>query len=243
MSGNNEARNRRLSERIWQLSPRLSYHLAVTREYREQIFRLRHDAYLFEGAITSQPNGLFADGVDEAKNTFLFGAHIDGVLMSSIRLSLGSLTMPRIPSGQVFPDILDAELESGRTIIDPTRFVVDRASSRRFPELPYVTLRLAWIAMEHFEADTLLAAVRPEHASFYQRFWGTRPMAPPRLYPPLTKPVCLTASDYATVRDDIQDLYPFLRSTAEEREQVFGSAAPGGMIGAAPGPRTQAHAA
>ena len=223
MAGNGEVKTSGLSERIQQLLPRVSYKLAVTREDRDQIFRLRHDAYLLEGAITPQAGGLFSDEADVAKNTLVFGVHIDGALMSSIRLSVGSVSIPCIPSGQVFPEILEPEIESGKTIIDPTRFVVERASSRLFPELPYITLRLAWIAMEHFEADILLAAVRPEHASFYQRFWGTRQITPPRLYSPLTKPVCLTISDYAAVRDAILARYPFLHSTRPERDDVFGT--------------------
>lgn len=232
MSGSNEVRAGNLNERIRQISPRVGYRLAVTRQEREKIFRLRHEAYLLEGAIVQQPGGLFSDQADEAENTLLFGVHIDNVLMSSIRLSVGSLTMPDMPSGRVFPEFLEPEIESGRTIIDPTRFVVERASSRRFLELPYITLRLAWIAMEHFEADILLAAVRPEHASFYQRFWGTRQVTPARLYPPLTKPVCLTMSDYATARHEIVSRYPFLQSTAAERNQIFGTAALDGMFGA-----------
>lgn len=211
-----------LDERIKRVLPRLSYRRAVAPEYRREIFRLRHDAYVKEGAITPQPDGLFTDGVDEAENTLLFGVHVDGVLMSSIRFSIGYGSDCRVPTAKVFPDILDEEQARGRIIIDPTRFVVDAAASRRQPELPYVTLRLPWMAMEHFEADILLAAVRLEHAPFYRRFWNTRVLAPARTYPLLAKPIVLTAADYPEALDIVQGRYPFMASSAAEREELFG---------------------
>jgi hypothetical protein len=211
-----------LSGRIAGLLPRLSYKRAVDAEYRARVFRLRHDAYLKEGAITPQAGAIFTDPVDEAGNTYLFGIHVDGVLMSSIRISIGTLDTPSIPTAVVFPELLQPELEAGRVVVDPTRFVVDAASSRSYPELPYVTLRLAWMAAEHFEGDLLLAAVRPEHTAFYRRFWSSSVVASARLYPLLTKPVALTASEVNEVREQVHARYPFMRSTVAERDEVFG---------------------
>ncbi|MGA0593934.1 N-acyl amino acid synthase FeeM domain-containing protein [Enterovirga sp. CN4-39] len=224
MSGAEQAASGGLTSRIEKLFPRLNYKLAITPEYREQIFRLRHDAYAREGAIDRRSDGIFTDEVDEADNTYLFGVQIDGILMSSIRLSVGGVDTSEIPTAHVFPEILGPAAAAGKIIVDPTRFVVDHAWSRRHPELPYITLRLAWIAMEHFEADILLAAVRPEHAAFYRRFWCTRIVAPARDYPMLTKPITLTMADYAEARDQVHARYPFMRSGAAERARVFGQA-------------------
>lgn len=222
MSSRNPVDGGGLHRRILDLFPRLTYHRAVSQDYRDRIFRLRHDAYVREGAIPARADGRFVDEVDETENTFLFGVHVDGLLMSSIRVSVTLPRMTDIPTAHVFPDLLGPEIDGGKTIVDPTRFVVDHASSRLFPELPYVTLRLAWIAMEHFEADILLAAVRPEHVAFYRRFWCTHAVTPPRLYPFLSKPVSLTLAHYGEVRDAVHARYPFLESTAAERDGVFG---------------------
>ena len=224
MSGAEQVVSGGLTARIEKLSPRLNYKLAITPEYREQIFRLRHDAYAREGAIDRRSDGIFTDEVDEADNTYLFGVHIDDVLMSSIRLSVSRIGAPEVPTAHVFPEILRPEISAGKTIVDPTRFVVNHVWSRQHPELPYITLRLAWIAMEHFDADLLLAAVRPEHAAFYRRFWCTRIAAPAREYPMLTKPITLTVADYAEARDQVHARYPFMRSGAAERARVFGQA-------------------
>lgn len=212
-----------LRARVARLLPRVTYRRALTREYRNEIFRLRHDAYLREGAITAQPGGIFTDEVDEAENTHLFGLHVDGVLMSSIRISVTSWRSADIPTAHVFPDVLEPEIDAGKIIIDPTRFVVDHASSRLFPELPYLTLRLAWIAMEYYDADILLAAVRSEHVAFYRKFWNTTCVAPPRDYPMLSKPISLTMVDYLESRETVHSRYPFLASTSIERDRVFGA--------------------
>ena len=63
----------------------------------------------------------------------------------------------------VFGDVLHPRLDKGEVFIDPSRFVADPDKAKRFPELPYLTLRLAYLACEHFNADIGLALVRAEH--------------------------------------------------------------------------------
>ena len=54
---------------------------------------------------------------------------------------------------------------------------------QRFPELPYLTLRLAYMACEYFNADTGLAIVRAEHQAFYRRVFLHETIAEPRSFP------------------------------------------------------------
>jgi hypothetical protein len=211
-----------LSERIASLRRRTEFRRAETPEDREDVFRLRHDAYAREGAIVRRKSGLFTDPVDEASNTFLFGVYIDEALASSIRISVSSVEGPPLPTAQVFPDELAPPLAAGKVIIDPTRFVASHAASRQHPELPYLTLRLPWMAMEYFEGDLMLAAVRPEHEAFYRRLWGNSLWAAARAYPGLTKPVSLTVLDFRVAWDSVQRRYPFFLSDARERESLFG---------------------
>ena len=86
-------------------------------------------------------------------------------------------------STELFGDILHPRLDQGEVIIDPARFVADPEKARRFPELPYVTLRLAYLACEYFNADTGLAIVRAEHQAFYRRVFLHETIAEPRLFP------------------------------------------------------------
>ena len=62
-----------------------------------------------------------------------------------------------------------------------------RQGQKRFPELPYVTLRLAYMACEYFNADLGLAIVRAEHQAFYRRVFLHETIAEPRLFPGLAQ--------------------------------------------------------
>ena len=77
--------------------------------------------------------------------------------------------------------------------------------------------------MEHFNADVMLAAVRPEHYPFYRRLWGNTVVSPPRLYPGLAKPVMLSQLDYAKASPRVEALYPFFRARPGERAAIFGA--------------------
>src|SRR5882672_10984845 len=119
-----------LIDRVLQLLQRVDYRRADTPDEREAIFALRYDAYLREGAITPNTTRRFTDPVDDQDNTWIFGVYVDGELASSIRFSVTMPGLRDMPTLHVFPDILGTQLDAGRTIIDPTRFVADRTSSR-----------------------------------------------------------------------------------------------------------------
>jgi hypothetical protein len=89
------------------------------------------------------------------------------------------------------------------------------------PELRYVTLRLPWLALEYFNADVMLAAVRVKHQAFYKRLWGHQTICPPRLYPNLQMHVGLMTLDYRQMRDQVHQRHPFFRSSFFERRMLF----------------------
>ncbi len=209
------------SERVVNLLEKADYRPAVTDEEKERIYRLRYDAYLREGAITPNFGRRLSDRFDDLDNSCIFGVYIDGELASSIRLSVLSPDYPDLPALGVFPDILGPEVEAGHTIIDPTRFVVDYNLGRFFPELPYVTTRIGWMAGEFFGADLILATVRREHQAFYKRVFGHRLVADARDYPTLVKPLSLMTLDYFGVKNRVHQRYPFFRSTYFERRMLF----------------------
>ena len=210
-----------LVDRVERLLQRVDYRRAETAEERSAIFRLRHQAYLREGAIAPKSSGEFSDPVDDRDNVWIFGVYIDGRLASSIRLSITIPGCIDIPALDVFSDVLLGDIRAGKCVVDPTRFVADRESSRLYPELPYITVRLPWLASEYFNADYLLAAVRPEHQAFYKRTLGHRAVCEPRPYPNLQKPVSLMALDYREAREGVHRRYPFFRSNYFERRMLF----------------------
>jgi hypothetical protein len=209
------------SNRVAELLDRLDCRLAESPEEREAIFRLRYQAYLREGAISPNASETFSDPYDDSPNARIFGLYLDGELASSIRIHVTSAEHSDFPSHHVFPDLLDPELRAGRVIVDPTRFVTDKALSQLNPGLPYATLRLCWLAAEHFHAEHFLVAIRTEHQAFYRRTFRHRLICDARPYPLLAKPISLMTVDVAAVAEQVYQRYPFFRSTFFERRMLF----------------------
>jgi hypothetical protein len=199
----------------------VDYRLVETPADKDEIYRLRYRAYLREGAILPSESERITDRYDEAPNTWVFGVHVHGELLSSIRVSVLTAQWRRSPSADMYSDILQPELERGKVIVDPTRFVADPDKTGKFPELPYVTVRLGWVACAHFNADLGLASVRPEHRGFYRKVFLQEPLAEPRLFPDLVKPVGLMAAKYPEIRERVFRRFPFMRSSAFERRMLF----------------------
>jgi hypothetical protein len=205
------------------LSARIEWGRAETSEERQAIFRLRYQAYLREGMIPTNPFEKFTAAADGAENAYLFGVYIDGKLASSLRLHIGSQDHPNVPSLEMFSDVLQPLLAAGRVIIDCTCLVADEALARQYPALPYITLRPCMLAAEYFHGDVLLAAVRPEHQAFYRRAFDYRVLCGPRQHPQLTKPLSLVTLNFPMAAQQLCEKYPFLQSTAFERDKLLRS--------------------
>ena len=199
----------------------VDYRLAETPEEKDVIYRLRYRAYLREGAILPSESQRVTDRYDDLPNNYTFGVYVRGELFSSIRISVLTSEHRGSPSSEMFSDMLHPELDRGRVIVDPTRFVADPEKAKLFPELPYVSVRLGWVACAHFNADIGLANVRPEHRAFYRKVFLQEPWGEPRLYPGLIKPVGLMAADYPAIRDKVFQRFPYMRSSAFERRMLF----------------------
>lgn len=200
---------------------RVDYRLVESAADREAIYRLRYRAYLHEGAIEPRADRRLTDRFDDLPNSWIFGIYMDGVLASSLRISVATWDNPQTPAVDAFGDLLRPELAQGKVIVDPNRFVADPDNRTRFPELPYLTVRLGYVACGHFNADIGTATVRAEHRAFYRRVFLQKSLCEPRPYPTLTKPLCLMAADYAAVRAPIFERYPHFRSSTAEQHRLF----------------------
>ena len=209
------------ADRVLRLLDEIDCRLMESDNDLEAVARLRYDAYVREGAIAPSPSKRFADPYDEKGEPWNFGLYIGDRLASSIRIHVASKDNPVFPSFSVFRDLLEPALEAGKTIIDPTRFVTDPQMSRLHPGLPHVTVRLCWMAAEHFGAEYFLAAVRAEHQAFYRRIFTHRPICEARHYPMLSKPITLMTVDYKAAANEVHRRYPFFRSTYFERRMLF----------------------
>jgi hypothetical protein len=125
-------------------------------------------------------------------------------------------------STELYGDILHSRLDQGEVFVDPARLAADPEKARLFPELPYVTMRLAYLACDYFNADTGLAMVRPDHQPFYRRVFLHEPIGEPRAFPGWhTMKTSLMASDFRRLRERVLARFPIMRSTHFERQMLF----------------------
>lgn len=205
------------------LLDRVHYRRVSVTEQFDPVYRLRYEAYRREEFIPVNSQQITRDSYDEAPNCYCFGVYIDDRLVSSIRLHIVTPQERTSPSRGIWPEVLDGILDKGGSYIDPSRFTADHDASLAFPALPYLTLRMAVMACEHFKATYCISSVRPEHAPFYRRVFGSEQLAGEGYWGELTFPVCLYASYIPVMYPRVITRYPFFNSTAEEREILFGA--------------------
>lgn len=211
----------RFAGTLMDILDRVEYSRVRMDETDNPVFRLRYEAYRREEWVPFNDAGIVVDDLDDAPNAMCFGIHIDGELVSSIRLHHLSATHRESPSMKVCPDVLGPLLDRGQHFIDPSRFTADYEASLAYPALPFLTLRIAVMATEYFDVDACLALVRREHAAFYRRVFGSVEMSESRAYPGLNFPVHLYGSNSAINLQGIYRRFPFFRSTPEERARLF----------------------
>ena len=203
------------------LFDRVDYRLIETPEEKDQLYLMRYRAYTRGGLIPTSGSERYSDRYEDAPNAWTFGIYVDGDLYSSIRLHVLTSEQRMSCTTDLFGDILHPRLDRGEVFVDPARFVADPEKAQRFPELPYLTVRLAYLACEYFNADTGLALVRPTHQAFYRRVFLNETIAEPRLFPNALAKVALMASDYRAVRERVLARFPIMRSSAFERRMLF----------------------
>jgi hypothetical protein len=203
------------------LFDRVDYRRMKTHEEKDQLYMMRYRAYRHGELIPPSESERYSDRYDNAPDAMTFGIYVDGELCSSIRLHV--LTSERRVSftTELFGDVLHPRLDKGEVFIDPARFVADPEKAHRFPELPYLSLRLAYLACEYFNADTGLALVRPTHQAFYHRVFMHETIAEPRPFPNALAQVALMASDFRALRERVLARFPIMRSSAFERRMLF----------------------
>jgi hypothetical protein len=203
------------------LFDRVDYRPIVTSEEKERIYLMRYRAYLQGGLILPTESLRVSDRYDDAPNAWTFGIYIDGELCSSLRIHVLTSEWRMSYATELFGDVLHPRLDQGEVFIDPARFVADPEKAQRFPELPYLTLRLAYLACEYFNADTGLAVVPAEHQAFYRRIFLHETIAEPRSFPNVLKKVALMASGFRSLREQVLARFPIMRSSAFERRMLF----------------------
>ncbi|OAF18948.1 N-acyl amino acid synthase FeeM domain-containing protein [Bradyrhizobium neotropicale] len=204
------------------LFDRIDYRLIETPEDRDSLYLMRYRAYLHAGLIPPAESQRVTDRFDDAPNVWNFGVYVDDELCSAVRIHVLTSEWRMSYTTEVFGDALHPRLDRGEVFVDPCRFVAEPEMQQRFPELPYLTVRLPFVACEHFNADVGLSMVRVDHQAFYRRVFLSETLTEPRGFPGWpTKKAVLMASDFPRTRERILTRFPIMRSSAFERRMLF----------------------
>jgi hypothetical protein len=213
----------RFSDRILRFLERVEHRVARTPAEREAAYRLRYEAYIRDGRIEPRADGrLHDERYDDAPNGRIMTTFIDGELAGTTRVHVASDESAVLPALAAFSDLIAPHLRMGRVMTDFTRTAARLELSKQFPELPYVILRPAFLANAYFDADFAIAMARAERVAFFRRVFCFVPWCEPRDYPGFTAKVACLGADFHAMQERIEARYPFFRSTAAEREALFG---------------------
>ena len=213
--------NTRFSDRIIKVLERVAYRRAESEQEKETIFRMRYDAYARDKSIAPRESGMFTDAYDGEPNTWFIAVEIDGELASSVRIHVSASPDVHLPVMKVFSDKIGPKLSAGHTVVDGSRFVTKPEFSRRFPELPYITLRSTSMAQEFFRADFMTAACRLEHQAFYMRMMMCDLWAELRPYPGMNWGTVLTVFESKLKLEKLFTRFPYFSSEPWERANLF----------------------
>ena len=188
----------------------------------DEILTLRYSCYKNEGIIDSNSDNTFKDKYDldnEAYNCCILN---EGVPVSAIRISVLKGDKRHSPSYESFSDVLDPYLNDGKTIVDPTRFVVCEDAAKSIPDLHLLTLRFPLLALQYFNAEIGLGSVRRKHSGFYKRVLQGETICGERKYPGLNVELTLMLCRFSENRNDILSKYPIFQDIDNEGEKLFG---------------------
>ena len=126
-------------------------------------------------------------------------------------------------SGSIFSDAMGQFLDAGMSLVDPARLAADPDALRELRGMHLLTIRLALLATEFFDADRCLSMVVPQHAAFYRRLIESRVVAEPTADTgSYNVSATLLASDYRDARQRVHRRFPFFRAQPHEMRMLFG---------------------
>lgn len=200
---------------------RVEYRRCDRGEDFESICRLRYKAYDAGGLLPSGGPRKISDSLDFEPNCHNFGVYVDGRLVSTLRIHHLTTETPNGPSTAVYDDLLSPRLQAGERFVDPSRFASDPDWTSEYPEIPYITLRLAGMACMYFDVAYCLSTIRPEHSAFYRRVYSSKQIGELRNYPRFTRKVGLYQANVIAIRERSFARYPFFRSSKVEQRLLF----------------------
>jgi len=200
---------------------RIEYRRIQQQEDLEEVGRLRAKCYK-QVQIIPVEGDILIDEADYDPQAYVFGLYYDEMLISTVRIHHVTPEHRTGSSVSVFPEETGQFLDAGMTLIDPVRFAMDTDSMISLPNAKFLTMRIATMAMEFFEADRCLSLVSPKHSAFYKRIFAFKTVVPPRSNcGNYIIPLTLMACDFHANRHWIYETYPYLMAKTYEMRMMF----------------------
>lgn len=213
----------RFSDKLMQLLDRVEYRRVEAGEDMEEVARIRYKAYKAGSVMQlGDESPLLIDEADFDSHAYVFGIYYEERLISTVRLHHVTPEHRVTSSGKVFPNEINAFLDAGMTLIDPVRLAADPEVWSEMPAIPYLTLRLATMATDYFQADRCLQMVKPAHAAFYKRVFDADFVASPKSnHGKFIIDLMLLATRVKEVLPSLYVRFPFFKSEPFERRMLF----------------------
>ncbi len=210
------------TNRLFEIMDRVEYRRITTAEDMEDVARLRHLAYSRANVEVPRQDGLFIDDIDFDPQAYVFGVYYEERLISTIRIHHVTPAHRVSMSGHLFPDVVNSLLDAGMVLIDPVRHASDPHAFEGLPALPYLTLRIATMASDYFDADYCLSHIPANHSAFYRRVFKAQQLVEPRAdYEGYNVKVALLGTQVKVIREAFYRRYPFFKSQPYERRLMF----------------------
>lgn len=216
-----------LASKVFSLLEKVEYRRCDKGEDLEDIYRLRYKAYRWNEMVPDDERHVISDELDEVPNVYRFGIYVDRRLLSTMRIHHVTAQHPMSTSTKAFGDVVNPMLEQGKSFVCMSRFASDPEWTRVYPQLAYVTLRLAGMACFYFGASYGLSTVREDHAGFYRRIYYSEQIGEARSYPGVVNRVVLFRTNAYANEERYYARFPFFRSTPMERRMLFAPPAAG----------------
>lgn len=219
-----DTQHQKFVNRLFEILDHVEYRRVVSGEDMEEVARIRFKAYRMADILPLSGSTLI-DDVDFDSHAYVFGIYYREKLISTVRLHHVTPQHRVSSSASVFGDEIHGLLDAGLSLIDPVRLAADPEVLRQMPAIPYLTLRVATIASEHFDVDRCLSLVKPQHAAFYKRVFDADTIVTPQTNCGNYKiDLTLLSVRVREIRPWLYRRFPFFDAEPRERRMMFGGA-------------------
>jgi hypothetical protein len=208
------------SERVSRVLRGASYRRVQSNEEIELVYAMRRAAGGSRVDMRSYETYNVSNGFDNHHDHYNIMIYLYGQFVSTLRIQVGMARSAIFSSRALSPAM--PFFHDSNVMIGVSRFATTRENACKFPELPYLGIRAAWLAAEHVAADIILLTCGIDHQSFYSRVFGFQSLGPSLELGRTRKTTTCMTLDFPAEKRRVEEHFPMFPSTPAERQSIFG---------------------